>query len=495
MAQLTFLDYSVVFIYSLLLLGMGFYFLKRQRTTDDYFIASKRIPGWAMGFALLSTLVSNITFIALPASAFAGNWDQFIMTLPVPLVLIPIALYIIPYYRKHIKISIYEFLEKRFNYTVRLYGAITFILLYLFKMGFVFYLLALAINVMTGWNIYILIFGLGTLTIFYTLLGGIEAVTWSDVIQGILLITGGIISLVVALYTLDGGAEAVFTIATENDKFNFGSWNFNFTETTIWVMFLYGIYHFFHTFATDQTMAQRYLTAKTTKQAISGAFIGGVACVPVWGLFFLIGTSLWGFYELSSTELPKFVAEKADRIYPFFILSQLPSGVTGLILAALLASAMSSLDSGLNSIATVYSRDILSHFRKDITDKRHLKIAHYVVATAGLVALLIAVTLTFTKENALVMLFIVQSILAGGILGLFMLGFLTKRANAKGAIIGITIMIVVTLWATISSKGVFDFGELNFPFHVLMIGLLGHIIVFVIGYLASLFTQKIIITE
>ena len=297
MHRLSFPDYLIVISYLGLIVGVGFYFLKRQRSTKDYFIASQRIPGWAMGLALIATLVSNITFLANPAIAFSEDWVQYLNSFMVLIVMFPIAFIAIPLYRNIIGMSLYEFFEKRFGYGIRAYGAVAFILYYISRLGVIFFVLSLAINTMTGWNIYFIIIGLGFITIVYTLSGGIEAVTWTEVLQGILLITGGLVCLAIALFGTPESPGKILSAAWEANKFNLGEMSFNLKRDTVMVMILYGLYQHSHNFATDQTMVQRYLTARSTKQAVRGALISGLACIPVWGLFFFVGTALWGFYK------------------------------------------------------------------------------------------------------------------------------------------------------------------------------------------------------
>ena len=314
------LDYLVLIGYMSIILGVGFYFMKRQKSTKDYFIANNRIPGWAMGMALIATLVSNLTFLANPGAAFAGDWRQFTNSLMVLVVMFPIAFIMIPLYRNIIGMSLYEFFEKRFGYGIRAYGAVMFILYYISRLGVIFFVLALAINTMTGWNIYLLILVLGIITMVYTLSGGIEAVTWTEVIQGVLFIGGGIVFLSIGLFGAKAGAGEILSAAWDQGKFSLGESGFSLKRDTILVMLLYGFYQHAHNFGTDQTMVQRYLTAKTTRQAMRGALISGLACIPVWGIFFFVGTALWGYYTYSGTGVPVDIMAKPDKILPFFIM-------------------------------------------------------------------------------------------------------------------------------------------------------------------------------
>lgn len=491
MNRLFFLDYLVLISYLGLIVGVGFYFLKRQKSTKDYFVASQRIPGWAMGLALMATLISNITFLANPGVAFAGNWVQYLNSFMVLIVMFPIAFIAIPLYRNIVGMSLYEFFEKRFGYGIRAYGAISFILYYISRLGVIFFVLSLAINTMTGWNIYFIMAGLGIVTIIYTLSGGIEAVTWTEAIQGILLIAGGLACLGIALFSTPGGPGEILSAALEDQKFNLGEMSFNLRRDTVFVMLLYGFYQHAHNFGTDQTMVQRYLTARTIKQAVRGALISGLACIPVWGLFFLVGTALWGFYKFSGHTLPKEILQEPDKVFPYFIMTMLPSGVTGLVLAALLSSAMSTLSGGLNSCSTVFTKDIFSKVSPKSTDKFQLKIGRSTVIIAGALSLSLAAWLVSRSGHILVIYYSTLSIFAGGILGLVLLALLSRKANITGATVGIIATILVVSWASLTKNGVIDLGPLNYNLHPYLIGLLSHITIFIVGYIVSiLFPDK-----
>lgn len=487
MNTLSLIDYLVIALYLGGILTLGFSFTKRQKSCKDYFIADKRIPGWAMGIALLATLVSNMTFLANPGVAFNGDWRQFFNSFMALIVIFPIALIVIPLYRNIVGMSLYEFFETRFGSPVRVYGAVAFIFYYLARMSVIFYVLALAINTMTGWPLYYLILIIGMVTILFTFLGGMEAVMWTDVVQGILLISGGIICLGIALFSAPGGPLNVIKVAAEAQKFQLGEMSWSLRSDTLLVMALYGLYQHFHNFGTDQTQVQRYLTAKSTKQATRGALISGIACVPVWALFFFVGTSIWGYYHLTGTQLPPEIMAKPDRIFPYFIMNQLPVGVVGLVLAALISSAISTLSSGLNSGATVFTNDILMKIKPQLSDRSGLKSARIVVILTGFISMSIAAWLSTLGGDALVIYFTAFSIFGGGILGLFFLAFLSKKANYKGALVGIVATLLVITWASLTKNNIIDLGRWNYDLHPYLIGLIGHLTVFIVGWISSFF--------
>jgi SSS family solute:Na+ symporter len=253
-------------------------------------------------------------------------------------------------------------------------------------------------------------------------------------------------------------------------------------------MILYGLAQHAHNYGTDQTMIQRYLTAKTTREAVRGTLISGIACVPVWALFFLIGTALWGYYTLGNNTLPPEIADKPDQVFPYFIMTELPSGVRGLIVVALASAAMSTISGGLNSISTVFTTDLYARVSNG-NPRARLRVARTSLIVAGILCLLLALWLVTKTSQVLVIYFTVLSIFVGGILGLVLLAALTKKANLRGVTVAIVVTILVTSWASLTSNNVVDFGRFNYSLHPFLIGFLSHLTMFLVGYIASLFFQ------
>ncbi|MGH7979770.1 MAG: sodium:solute symporter family transporter, partial [Limisphaerales bacterium] len=296
MATLHWLDLVVIVIYMAGMALMGLRFARRQTSTERYFVAQRSIPGWAMGLSLYATLISSVTFIAYPGAAYAGNWSGLVPGLMViPILFIAVGVFM-PFYRKVIKMSAYEYFEKRFGYRARAFGAVAFACGYLSKLAFVFYLVALTVNSMTGWNIYLVTAATGVVTIFYTFLGGLEAVIWTDVVQGLVNVFGIVIALAFLLFLPPGGPSAALHTAWAADKFSLGSLHFDLTQKGFWVLTLYGLFWFLQQYTADQTVVQRYLVTADNRQAARGTLLGGLLCVPVWALFLLIGSLLWSFY-------------------------------------------------------------------------------------------------------------------------------------------------------------------------------------------------------
>ncbi|HLP75934.1 MAG TPA: sodium transporter, partial [Candidatus Paceibacterota bacterium] len=276
------LDLIVIALYLAGMAFVGFWFSRRQNSTESYFVARRSIPHWAMGVSMFATLISSITFIAYPGSSYAGNWSELVPGFMVLGVLVLVGTVIIPFFRHAVGMSAYEYFGHRFGYGARAYSALAFTAGHFSKMGFVLYLLSLTASSMTGWNIYALILIAGIVTVFYTLIGGLEAVIWTDVIQGIIMWIGVIVVLGFLFHLMPGGAGAGFQLAADKGKFSLGTGDLDLADKrSIWVMSLYGFFWYLQKYTGDQTIVQRYLVAKTDRDAIRGVALGAILCVPV----------------------------------------------------------------------------------------------------------------------------------------------------------------------------------------------------------------------
>jgi SSS family solute:Na+ symporter len=483
---LRWIDATVVVVYMAAMIAIGLRFARRQTTTEAYFVAKRSVPGWALAMSMLATIISAVTFIAYPGSGYAGNWSMLVPGAMVVVVLAFVGAVIIPFYRQVVGMSAYEYFEKRFGYPARAYSSAAFVVGSFSKMAFVVYLLALTISSITGWRLESVVLGVAATTIFYTLLGGLEAVIWADVVQGFILWFGILICVAYLFIQSPGGPSAVLALARANHKFDMGSPAFVFSKPTIIVLSIYGFFWYLQKYTADQTMVQRYLASKSDKEALRGLIIGAALCMPAWALFMLIGTQLWAFYRLTGESLPSYIT-KADQVFPYFIKTHIPVGVAGLFIAALFGAATATLSSDLNCISVVVVEDFYCKLRPHATDQRRLRLAKYFVAIFGIFAAIAAIQLAHTQGTALSLWYTISAIVAGGLAGLFLLGFLTTRANPQGAYLGIVASLIFTAWATLTLNGgsIVNLGKYNFPLHDFMIGAVGHIVLLVVGYLAS----------
>lgn len=495
-ASLHLIDYSIIVLLLLVTLSFGLRFAKRQKSTQSYFLAKGRVPAWAIGMSLLATLISSVTFFAYPAEGYSSNWILLVQGLMVPIALLGTIWFIVPLYRKVIRLSTYEYFERRFGLFARYYSSVAFVLRQFSGMGTVFFLLGLALSQMTGANTMGIIILVGLIIIAVNLLGGIEAVIWLDVFQGFMLFASGLICIGVLLFSVDGGPAAVWQIAKANNRTGFGPYEFDFTQLTFIVMAINGLFYAIQKYGTDQTVVQRYLTAKTDKAAIRASLMGILLTVPVWMIFMFIGTALFVYYKQNA--LPEHI--HAAAVFPHFIMTQLPTGVIGFIMAAMISAAICSLSADLNSLAAVGVEDYYKKLRPDRSEKEYLTAGKLIVVFSGVIAIGIGcLYLLAGNEGVLGIVFTLYAIFSGGIVGIFLLGLFSARANRQGVTIGIIVCILFTSYAFLTSTKIglgenksliLDLGAYNFSHHKLMLGVYSHLIVIGVGYVASLFFPK-----
>jgi len=500
-------DYLIIGFFLLATLYFGFRFSKNQNTTKSFFLAQGRVPTWAIGLSLLATLISSVTFLAYPGTGYSSNWILLVQGLMVPVVLMGVIWFIVPLYRKVIRLSTYEYFEQRFGSFARYYSSIAFVLRQFSGMGTVLFLLAIALNNIVFKNStdnseMIAIVGVvGLIIIVVNLLGGIEAVIWLDVFQGFMLFISGIICISVLLFTTDGGPAEVFRVAEEAGRTGFGPYEMDLTKLTFIVMAINGTFYAIQKYGTDQTVVQRYLTAKTDKSAIRASLMGILLTVPVWMIFMFIGTCLFVFYK--QQPLPEGL--RPEAVFPYFIKTKLPVGVVGLILSAMISAAVCSLSADLNSLAAVGVEDYYKKAKPNRPDKHYLSASRWIVVFSGVLTILIGIFyVSAGSEGVLGIVFTLYAIFSGGIVGIFLLGLLSARANRQGINIAIVICILFTAYAFLTSteiglgddkKLLLDLGDYNFTHHKLMLGVYSHLIVIGVGYVASLFFPKPVIDK
>ncbi len=497
-ASLHIVDIIIIAFSFIVSLAVGLKFAHKQKNTSNYFIAGGKMPSWAIGISILATLISSITFLAYPGEGYSSNWLLLVQGLMVPLVVLLFVGYIVPLFRQVIKLSAYEYFERRFGLFARMYSSISFSLTHFSKMGSVFFLLALALSKMAGLDTVMLIWVVGLVVIFITLLGGMEAIVWLDVIQGFLLIIGGVISLIIILFSTEGGPTAIWNVAMENGRIGFGPFDWDFVNLTFFVMALNGIFYAIQKYGTDQTIVQRYLTAKSDKDAVKATLIGVLMSVPVWAMFMFIGTALFSYYKISGDSTV--AGMNPDAVFPYFIMTKLPVGVVGLVISGLIAAAISTLNADLNCLSAICVEDYYLRLRPNSTEKHKMIMSKLFVVLAGLGTIAIAlIYVNAGSEGVLGTIFGLYAIFSGGIAGMFLLGIFSKRANMKGLYFGIGASVLFTAYALLTSQPVFwggknqlllDLGPLNFTHHEYMIGVYSHVLLCVVGYVASLFFKN-----
>ncbi|MDD2601214.1 MAG: sodium:solute symporter, partial [Kiritimatiellae bacterium] len=358
--QLPLIDLIVFLTYmaGVVLFGCSFYFRTKGGDSAGLFTSGGgRLPAWAVGMSIFATYISSISFLALPGKAYGSNWNAFVFSLSIPIAALIAVKFFVPLYRSLNSVSAYSYLETRFGAWARIYASLCYLVSQIARIGAVTYLLALPMNALLGWSIPSIILITGVAVILYSMMGGIQAVIWTDAVQGIVLIGGVLLCLAVLVFAMPGGMPEIVRIASAESKLSLGSFSVSDWSTqTFWVCLLYGVFINLNNFGIDQNYIQRYMTARSMKDAIRSTLFGSCLYVPVSLLFFCIGTVLFCYYRASPELLPAELASAPDKVFPHFIVNGLPTGVTGVLIAAVFAAGMSTISTSLNSGATIMMR-------------------------------------------------------------------------------------------------------------------------------------------
>jgi SSS family solute:Na+ symporter len=495
-------DLLIIALYLLGMVGVGIYFSRKNTSTDQFTKASGHIPGWALGISLYATFLSSNTFLGVPGKAFGSNWNSFVFSLSMPLAAWIAAKYFVPFYRKSGSVSAYTHLEHRFGPWARTYAMICFVLTQLARMGSIFFGIALTLEALTGIDMRTIMAVSGFCIIIYTMLGGMEAVIWTEVAQGIIKTVGAIVILAIVIMEMENGFLDIISIGKGDDKFSLGSFSLtDFNTSTFWVVFLYGFFINLNNFGIDQNYVQRYHTAKTEKEAARSVWLCVYWYLPVSMLFFFIGTALYAYFQQhpeliesvkQQVALEKNIAVTAltpadygDKVLPHFMVTKVPPGLLGLIIAAILSAAMSTISSGMNSSATVFLKDIYQRYiEKDVSPKKELRVLYISTAVMGALAIVTGIVMIGVK-SILDLWWQLAGIFAGGMLGLFLLGMISRSAGNTVGKLATMIGILVIVWMTFSGLLPDEYGWLRNPLHMNMVIVVGTLTIFLSGLLIS----------
>lgn len=298
MRNLPVLDLSIIIIYLLAMVIVGLYFAKKNKSSEQFTKASGSIPGWAVGLSIYATFLSSNTFLGVPGKAFGSNWNAFVFSISMPFAAWIASKYFVPFYRKTGEISAYTHLEHRFGSWARTYTTICFLLTQLARMGSIFFGIALSLQALVGYPMSTIMTVMGICIILYTVLGGMEAVIWTEVIQGIIKTLGAFIILFLIIHEMPGGLSKVLEIGITDNKFSLGSIYPNFVESTFWVVLFYGFFINLNNFGMDQNYIQRYHTATSSREASKSLWLYVAMYVPASFLFFVIGSCLYSYYQV-----------------------------------------------------------------------------------------------------------------------------------------------------------------------------------------------------
>jgi SSS family solute:Na+ symporter len=469
------IDYLVIALYLCVVAGIGLYFyLTGKKDPANFFVAGRKIPWWAAGFSLYATGTSAISYLAIPAKSYATNWLYLAQNVIGFAGTIYVAIVIIPLVRRLNLISVYQYLELRFHPTVRMMASLICIVQHLAgRMSVVLLLPALALSAVTGIGVTTNVLIMGVITTIYTFLGGMKAVIWTDVLQVFVMVGGALFAMGWMIHGA-GGFGAVTRIALADGKTHLFDWSFDFSIPNAWIYLLLLIVGTL-TWPQDQVMTQRVLSTKDDNAARGSLFMLTALALPGSFMFFGLGTLLYAYYKVHPSGLNPLLA--TDQIFPQFIASDLPPGVTGLIIAGIFAASMATLSSNINSIATLISVDFYERYAKHPTPAKSVRLAEWTTLLTGMAGTGLALYLSTLDIKSLWDKFIeLMALLGGGFSGIYALGMFTRRANYQGCVIGIIASVVLTVLT-----------KLYTPLHVLMYAVVSTSACMIFGYLGSLF--------
>lgn len=455
-----FLDIAVILAYLAGITWFGSRFRKGQKTLKDYFLGGRNAPWWAIGFSIVSAETSTLTVIGTPALSFQGDFGFLQVVLGYLVARIIIAALFLPQYFRGEMFTAYELMQRRFGPNIRKLTAGTFLLLRALAEGVRVFAISIVISIILGTGELVSIVVIVCLTLFYTFEGGMTAVIWTDVVQMFLYVAGAILSLFVILHEIPGGWARVLEVAVPLAKFRVFHFGFAFSPEffsqtySFWAGLIGGAFLTTASHGTEQLMVQRLLAARTERESRLALFSSWIVILFQFALFLTIGVILFVYYGDTGLGVPK----PADRIYPEFIWNHLPPGIAGLVIAAILAAAMSNLSAALNSLASTTVMDFYKPMvARNLPDGRvrdeawFLRLARHTTLAWGGVLLVIAF-ISRSVRSVLEAGLSIASILYGGLLGVFLLGLLTKRVGEKAAMTGMVASLLTMAYVKLGTN-------------------------------------------
>lgn len=511
MQNLPFLDLAIIGLYLAAMVWVGVYFMRKNKSADQFTRASGHIPGWAIGLSIYATFLSSNTFLGVPGKAFGSNWNSFVFSLSMPLAAWIAARYFVPFYRHTGEISAYTHLEHRFGPWARTYAVVCFLLTQLARMGSIFFGIALSLQALTGFSMQLIMVVMGVCIILYTVTGGMEAVIWTEVVQAVIKTGGAMLILYVVIRDVPEGVGSIVEIGKTHDKFSLGSFSPDLTQSTFWVVLLYGFFINLNNFGMDQNYVQRYHTTPTQREAVQSIWLCVWLYVPVSLLFFVIGSCLFAYYQLHPDQLdavklataterlgagasPADIsammaklqpADYGDKVMPNFMVTNIPTGLVGLIVSAILSAAMSTISSGMNASATVFVEDIYKRYSKpQLTDKAQLRVLHITTTLVGLLGLVAGLGMIGVK-SILDVWWQLSGMFAAGMLGLFLLGLISRQTQSQAALTATVVGIIVILWLTFSPQLPDTYSSFRNQLHTNLTIVVGTLSIFLVGVLLT----------
>lgn len=484
------IDLAIIVLYLAMVVGSGFYFGGRQQSTARYFLGGREVPWWAIAASIVATETSTVTFISVPGIAYASGGDfRFLQIVFGYLVArVVISVFFMPKYFRRELVTVYELLQDRFGTAVKGLAATLFIVMRtvadgvrLLLTGFVLAAVLQTLNIGAEKAVSGSIIGIGLVMIIFTLYGGIEAIVWVEVVQLGIYILGALAAAVVLVRDIPGGFSTAVSLGEQYHKFRVLDFSFDITKTfTFWSGVIGGAFLTMSTHGTDQYMVQRYLCTDRPRKAAQALLLSGVIVLAQFIGFLFIGVLLFAFNR--PDRLPEYARPgsaapftAADQVFPDFITHHLPVGLSGLVVAAIFAAAMSS---SLNSIAATVVADLYKPLKPNRDDRHYLKVSHIVTVIAGIVQIVVGVAMERTAKSALNTVLSIASLINGPILGVFLLGW-SRRGGRTAAFAGMLTGIIVVSYVAFAT-------EVAWPWYTLI----GSMATFIAGRLVAAFEKK-----
>lgn len=497
------LDLIIIFGYLIGITAFGILFSGKQETTADYFVGGRNVPWWAIAMSIVATETSTITFVSVPGIAFAkgGNFQFLQLVFGYMLGRVVISLIFIPMYFKGELQTVYQLLGERFGNKVKMLASSLFVIMRNIADGIRLLLTAIVLAaVYTSFDpiadsttiVIGSIILLGIVMIVFTFYGGMEAVIWVEVVQLVIYIGGAVAAAVVLIQNIDGGIGSAFNVGVQFDKFDVFDFNLDFAKTyTFWGGLLGGCFLTMSTHGTDQYLVQRYLCTSKPSSASTALLTSGAVVLAQFIGFLFIGALLFAFYapfnspEYSQAGVPSsgipatFPFAKPDQVFPNFITQHMPPGLSGLVVAAIFAAALSS---SLNSIAATAINDLYKPFAKEASDRKLLKISGILTVVIGIIQIIAAIAFMATGESALNLALSVASLFNGPVLGVFLIGTFLKKAREIHALTGMLASMALMVYILLAFNSFVPGPRIAWPWYALI----GSVVTFIVGWFATL---------
>jgi SSS family transporter len=488
------LDLTIIAVYLAGITLFGLRFRKRQRSLKDYFLADRNIPWWAIALSIVAAETSTLTIISIPGLAYDTNFSFLQVVFGYLVGRVIISFVLIPHYFRGDLYTAYQLIERRFGQRLRSLTAGLFLVTRAAAEGVRVYAVSIVVAIAIGTGEIASIALITALTLIYTFEGGMAAVIWTDVIQTGIYIGGTLVGFVTILHHVPGGWPAIHSLADAAGKFRVFDFSLDFWKTyTFWAGLIGGAFLTTASHGTDQLIVQRLLAARNMRQSQAALLSSGIAILFQFALFLMVGVLLFGFYHGT-----RFAS--SDTIYPLFIVSEMPHGISGLLIAAILAAAMSNLSAALNSLSSSSMIDFYLRRRPAVGDATRLRLSRLSTLLWALVLFALAIVALRAGGRVVEVGLSIASVAYGALLGVFLLGVLTKRANERGTMLAMLcgFLLNVYIW---QGRNVFVWLEMKTGIHWTILALaravpwtwyvmIGSAVTFLIGYVASMFLSK-----